>query len=169
MAKSACSNLEHTNIAQRFEATLLLSWSQKLKSAKLLSSKVKFKTISDFWRHFAHGLTSIVRNLMSDDELNEDGTTNGGCTDYEGWPLGDTRCPVTDDSVYYWILAVAISVPVGFLLLLCLICRCCRCCCFKKKGCCCRPYEKTDQNDQLKVNVTKQEAFAVNYKGVKKG
>ncbi len=30
-------------------------------------------------------------------------------------------------------------------------------------------YEKTDQNDQLKVNVTKQEAFAVNYKGLKKG
>ena len=102
-------------------------------------------------RHFAHGLTSIVRNLMSDDELNEDGTTSGGCTNYEGWPLGDTRCPVTDDSVFYWILAVAISVPVGFILILCLICRCCRCCCFKKKGCCCRPYEKTDQNDQLKV------------------
>ena len=128
-------------------------------------------------RHFAHGLTSIVRNLMSNDELYEDGTTSGGCTNYEGWPLGDTRCPVTDDSVYYFILAASLGGVAGFILILCLICRCFRCCCFKKRGCCCRPYvEDTDSvavatttttnTIHVPYPVTKEEAFTVNFKGV---
>ena len=72
---------------------------------------------SDFklCRHSAHGLTSIVRNLASDEELHADGTTSGGCTKYEGWPLKDSRCPLTDDSVYFWILSVAISVAIASL------------------------------------------------------
>ena len=99
----------------------------------------------DACRYFSHYLQGIIQQLSSDEELKADGTTVNGCTRYEGWPLGDKRCPIEDDTLRKIILAVIIGISFACLLFVILvvlcICRWYRCGVYQRKGCCCGPYD----------------------------
>ena len=99
----------------------------------------------DACRYFSHYLQGITQQLSSDEELKADGTTVNGCTRYEGWPLGDKRCPIEDDTLRKIILAVIIGISFACLLFVILvvlcICRWYRCGVYQSKGCCCGPYD----------------------------
>ena len=99
----------------------------------------------DACRYFSHYLQGITQQLSSDLELKTDGTTGNGCTSYEGWPLGDKRCPQEDDTLMKLVIGVIIAIAFAcvlfvVLVILC-ICRRYRCGVYQRKGCCCKPYD----------------------------
>jgi len=75
------------------------------------------RTKSLLCRFMTHPMYEYMTELAKIEELNDDGTTYGGCSQYAGASLGSNQCPSVNENVLEAATKVALFIPAIFFVL----------------------------------------------------